>query len=203
MLEKAEKSAVYGPSSDLARMAKNIRQSNRARKNKLVLVKSEPKEMYDIDLDVNLIDHYSSSSFRKANKCDNHKPLNYNKINRVNSKVCLKSYSFNDRNLVELRNIVDANSKSEPMNNRLAAISNNIRYKSGSNQQDFSSMPSSNKHEKYKKFLWANFLIISTFLCGYMIVKTLIDYCGYEVITKIRVFNEKVTIYDMLSYDLK
>jgi hypothetical protein len=40
------------------------------------------------------------------------------------------------------------------------------------------------------KIMWLIFLFISTCLCGYMVMKSILDYLSFDVITKIRVQNE-------------
>jgi hypothetical protein len=192
MFELSEKSTMYGPSSELARMAKEIRQTHRVRKNNrnIILLKNESTEMYKITLK-----DYNGRAFGRIDKVDN-KTNSYNDIDGANKKVYLKSYSFKSRNLEKNINVIDANQTNvDDKNGRLTKSSNSIRCNNGSNQTSFNKVVSSNKHERYKRIIWLQFLMISTCLCAFMIVKTLIDYCGYEVITKIRVFNEKVSIF--------
>jgi hypothetical protein len=47
------------------------------------------------------------------------------------------------------------------------------------------------RKKKSIQFLWISFLLISTSLCVYMIIKSVLEYLEFEVITKIRVFNER------------
>jgi hypothetical protein len=40
------------------------------------------------------------------------------------------------------------------------------------------------------KIMWLIFLIVSSGLCGYMVMKSILDYLSFDVITKIRIQNE-------------
>ena len=107
-----------------------------------------------------------------------------NHINLEENKIPSRSVSFNENLIVDLNNNYNKNINSE-------------KYYSKSE----SSTPSlfDQKRKKYKKLCWFIFVAISTSLCIYMIISTVLDYRAYEVITKIRVFTEKVIYFYLLQ----
>ena len=167
------------PDLDLVSISKIIRENNRIRRNKLKkernLINHQNdqynygNEIYNFDNIFLKIDQNSDSLNTSLNNNNERKSTNGIKINN--------SILFN----------TDKKNKQDKRLIRSSTFDSCAKYPQ--NQDLFN-----DKNWKYKRIPWVIFLIMSTSLCSYMIVKTLIDYTGYEVITKIRVFNDKVIL---------
>jgi hypothetical protein len=167
---------------DLVSISKIIRENNRIRRNKLKrqakLINHqndqndlENNEIYNFD-HVFFKNDKISNSHEKSLDNQNRRSDNFSK--RISNDRSNNSILFNTHK-----------SKKDQLLVRSSTVDNFVKYPKNEKKNSV-------KDRKYQQISWFIFLIMSTSLCSYMIVKTLIDFSGYEVITKIRVFNDKV-----------
>jgi hypothetical protein len=175
---------------DLVSITKIIRENNRIRRNKLKrqanLINQQndhsnySNEIYNFDNIYFKKDENTTNSFNPSLKNINKESNNIDQI-RINDDINVNN---------SILFITDKKNKNDNRLVRSPTFEDCVKYSKNKNEN----ILFSHKDWKYKRVLWVIFLIMSTSLCSYMIIKTLIDYSGYEVITKIRVFNDKVNL---------